>query len=80
MKKLFEEWKIAFLAKGWRKITAHDEELFNDFFQWLQWKEASNDKKICPKCGCIYMQKRPSAPDTDWVCARCNEPVKFQEV
>jgi hypothetical protein len=23
------------------------------------------------------MQKRPSAPDTDWVCAKCNEPVNF---
>jgi len=23
------------------------------------------------------MQKRPSAPDTDWVCAKCGEPVNF---
>jgi ribosomal protein S27AE len=34
-------------------------------------------KKVCPKCGSSYMQKRPSAPDTDWVCAKCGEPVNF---
>lgn len=34
-------------------------------------------KNKCPKCGSGYMQKRPSAPDTDWVCAKCNEPVNF---
>jgi uncharacterized protein (DUF983 family) len=34
-------------------------------------------KQVCPKCGSGYMQKRPSAPDTDWVCAKCGEPVNF---
>lgn len=35
-------------------------------------------KKVCSKCGCSYMQKRPSAPDTDWVCAKCGEPVNLE--
>lgn len=35
-------------------------------------------KKVCPKCGSGYMQKRPSAPDTDWVCAKCGEPVNLE--
>ena len=37
-------------------------------------------KKKCPKCGCAYMQKRPSEPDTAWVCANCGDPVSFDKL
>lgn len=53
MKELFENWKVAYLAKGGR-ITPHEEEMFNDFFKWLEWKEAENKKALCEYCNRVH--------------------------
>jgi len=56
---LFNEWSIAYRAKG-GKITVSAEELFADFFRWLKSKAAEqsvqSDKGKLPHLGnpCVF--------------------------
>jgi len=36
-------------------------------------------KQVCPNCGSGYMTKPLDAPDTEWRCAKCNNPVDFKK-
>jgi hypothetical protein len=48
MQNLFNEWRVAYLAKGRQKITPREEELFQDFIQWCQWKATQQNTHSTP--------------------------------
>ena len=53
IEKLFNEWSIAYRAKG-GKIAVGSEELFADFFRWLKSKAAEQSvytdaATLCPE-------------------------------
>ncbi len=50
---LFNEWSIAYRAKG-GKITVSEEELFADFFRWLKSKAAEQSVHLTALRGWLF--------------------------